>query len=75
MAPTGRLEASLRRLYRAAGINFGMSMDEATGADVASHIHMHVLPHRPADTNFVTVIGETRVLPETLSKTWEMSVT
>ena len=64
MAPTGRL-------YRAAGINFGMSMDEATGTDVASHIHMHVLPHWPADTNFVTVIGETRVLPETLSKTWK----
>lgn len=48
-----------------------MSMDEATGADVANHIHMHVLPHWPADTNFVTVIGETRVLPETLAKTWE----
>ena len=46
-------------------------MDEATGTDVASHIHMHVLPHWPADANFVTVIGETRVLPETLSKTWE----
>ena len=71
MAPTGRLEASRHRLYRAAGINFRMSMGEATGADVASHIHMHVLPHWPADTNFVTVIGETRVLPETLSTTLE----
>ena len=47
-----------------------MSMSEATGTDVASNIHMHVLPRWPADTNFVTVIGETRVLPETLSKTW-----
>ena len=43
-ALTGRLEESLRRLYRAAGINFGMNMGEATGTDVASQIHMHVLP-------------------------------
>lgn len=68
---TRRLEASLRRLYRAAGINIGMNIGEAAGAGVAGHIHMHVLPRWPADTNFVTVIGETRVLPETLSKTWE----
>ena len=40
----GRLEASLRRLYRAAGIHIGMNNGEATGTHVASNIHMHVLP-------------------------------
>ena len=48
-----------------------MNIGEASGAGVADHIHMHVLPRWPADANFVTVIGETRVLPETLSTTWE----
>lgn len=43
-ALTGRLEASLRRLYRAAGINIRINNVEATGTHVASHIHMHVLP-------------------------------
>jgi ATP adenylyltransferase len=71
IALTQQLEAALRKLYRAAGINIGMNIGEAAGAGVAGHIHMHVLPRWPADSNFMTVVGETRVLPEELSVTWQ----
>lgn len=68
---TQRLEAALRKLYRAAGVNIGMNIGEAAGAGVAGHIHMHALPRWSADSNFMTVVGETRVLPEELSVTWQ----
>ncbi len=68
---TQRLEAVLRQLYSPAGLNIGMNVGEAAGAGVAGHIHMHVLPRWVADSNFATVIGETRVLPEELSVTWK----
>ena len=42
----------------------------AAGAGVAGHIHMHILPRWVADSNFITVVGETRVLPEELAVTW-----
>src|SRR5271156_4211742 len=71
MALTQRMEAVLRSLYRPDGINLGMNIGRAAGAGVAGHIHMHVLPRWVADANFVSVIGETRVLPETLEVTWE----
>ncbi len=70
MRLTRSLEATLRRLYRAAGINLGMNIGEAAGAGVAAHIHMHVLPRWVADSNFMTVISEARVLPEDLATTW-----
>jgi ATP adenylyltransferase len=71
MRLTQSLEAVLRRLYRAAGINLGMNVGEAAGAGVTGHIHMHVLPRWVADSNFMTVISETRVLPEDLATTWQ----
>jgi len=67
---TQRVERALRKLYRPEGINIGMNIGKAAGAGVAGHIHMHVLPRWVADSNFVTVVGETRVLPEELSETW-----
>ena len=48
-----------------------MNIGKAAGAGVAGHIHMHVLPRWLADSNFVSVIGETRILPETLEMTYE----
>ena len=68
---TQRMAAVLRSLYRPDGINLGMNIGKAAGAGVAGHIHMHILPRWVADANFVSVIGETRVLPEALDVTWE----
>jgi ATP adenylyltransferase len=47
-----------------------MNVGECAGAGVAGHIHMHVLPRWPADSNFMTTTAETRVLPETLEATY-----
>jgi ATP adenylyltransferase len=66
-----KMENVLRTLYKPDGINLGMNIGAAAGAGVAGHIHMHVLPRWVADANFVSVIGETRVLPETLETTWQ----
>ncbi len=71
MVLTRRLEALLRQLYRPDGLNIGMNLGRAAGAGVADHVHMHVLPRWIADSNFATVVGETRVLPESLEVTWE----
>jgi ATP adenylyltransferase len=65
-----RTETVLRSLYHPDGINLGMNIGSAAGAGVAGHIHMHVLPRWVADANFMTVVGETRVLPESLETTW-----
>jgi ATP adenylyltransferase len=69
MALAQRLESVLRRLYHPDGINLGMNIGKAAGAGVAGHIHMHILPRWVADANFMSVIGETRVLPETVEET------
>lgn len=68
---TRLLEQLLQVLYRPDGVNIGMNIGRAAGAGVDGHIHMHALPRWIADSNFATVIGETRVLPESLSVTWE----
>jgi ATP adenylyltransferase len=66
-----KMETVLRELYKPDGINLGMNVGAAAGAGVAGHIHMHVLPRWIADASFMTVVGETRVLPEDLETTWE----
>jgi ATP adenylyltransferase len=71
IALSQRMETVLRELYHPDGINLGMNIGKAAGAGIAGHIHMHVLPRWVADANFVSVIGETRVLPETLEETWK----
>ena len=67
---TQRLEAILFEEYHPNGVNVGMNIGNAAGAGVAGHIHMHVLPRWMADANFMTVVGETRVLPELLAETY-----
>jgi ATP adenylyltransferase len=66
-----RVESVLREVYHPAGMNFGLNLGQAGGAGIASHIHMHALPRWLGDTNFITVIANTRVLPEALDTTWE----
>ena len=66
-----RMERVLRTLYGPDGINLGMNIGKAAGAGVAGHIHMHVLPRWVADANFMSVAGETRILPESLEITYE----
>ncbi len=66
-----KMEAVLRKVYRAQGINLGMNIGACAGAGVAGHIHMHLLPRWTGDVSFMTSVGETRVIPEDLSDTWE----
>ena len=66
-----RLEGILRDLYHPDGLNMGMNIGKAAGAGVAGHLHLHVLPRWVADANFMSVVGETRVLPEDLDTTYE----
>jgi ATP adenylyltransferase len=66
-----RCERALAAEYRPDGYNLGFNIGRAAGAGVAHHIHMHVLPRWAGDANFVSVVSETRVLPEELSRTHE----
>lgn len=66
-----RAESAITQNYRPDGINLGMNLGRAAGAGVDGHVHMHVLPRWVGDANFMTAIGQTRTLPETLPSTYE----
>jgi ATP adenylyltransferase len=66
-----QVESVLRAVYHPAGLNFGLNLGEAGGAGITEHIHLHALPRWVGDTNFMTVVADTRVLPETLDTTWQ----
>ena len=71
MSLAQKMEGVLRDAYNPDGINLGMNLGAAAGAGVAGHVHLHMLPRWIADANFMTTVGETRVLPEDLKTTWK----
>jgi len=65
------VETAFRNDYKPDGMNLGMNLGRAAGAGVAGHLHLHMLPRWIGDSSFMTVTGETRVLPEELKTTYE----
>ncbi len=70
MALTQSALGAIERVYGPEGFNVGANLGDVAGAGFAGHVHMHVVPRWKGDTNFMPVLGDTLVLPETLPDSW-----
>jgi ATP adenylyltransferase len=68
---TRRSLGVLREVYSPEGFNIGINQGKIAGAGFDDHVHQHVVPRWGADNNFMPVIGHTRVLPQSLERSWE----
>jgi ATP adenylyltransferase len=71
MELTSQCTTVLRKLYHPQAFNIGANIGEAAGAGVPGHVHIHIVPRWSADTNFMSVLGETRILPESIEDTYK----
>ncbi len=70
MELTSRAMTVLRKIYNPEAFNLGANIGEAAGAGVKEHFHIHIVPRWKGDTNFMSALASTRVLPEALEETW-----
>jgi ATP adenylyltransferase len=71
MAMTRQATTAVQDAYQPDGINVGINLGRAAGAGVPGHLHVHVVPRWSGDTNFMTSVAETRVMPETLTESFQ----
>ncbi len=71
MNMTQHAVSALKVAYTPGGINAGVNLGRPAGAGVPGHVHFHVLPRWSGDTNFMTTVADTRVIPEDLHTSWE----
>jgi ATP adenylyltransferase len=69
MALTRQSEMALTEAYHPQGLNIGINLGRSAGAGIVHHLHVHLVPRWTGDTNFMSVVGHVRVLPEELEQT------
>jgi ATP adenylyltransferase len=71
MAMTGKAIAALQAESEPHGFNLGMNLGRVSGAGIADHLHLHLVPRWGGDTNFMPIVAQTKVLPELLDETYD----